>query len=197
LNANGSSAARKVVLARLMSESADGDWKAFTRLYAMTSPQLYGVMLRMTNYAQACEDLLQEVYITVWKRARRYDVNKAQVMTWLIAIARNRTLDWLRSQGAGMNQRLVDQDPEALDLAAGTATPEQSAQNAASETALENCLDTLSDEQRNAVVLAYLEGHSHAELAERLSSPLGTVKSWVRRGLDRLKTCLQGLGGAS
>jgi RNA polymerase sigma-70 factor (ECF subfamily) len=91
----------------------------------------------------------------------------------------------------------VDQDPEALDLAAGTATPEQSAQNAASETALENCLDTLSDEQRNAVVLAYLEGHSHAELAERLSSPLGTVKSWVRRGLDRLKTCLQGLGGAS
>ena len=197
MNANASSTAKQIVLLRLMTESANGDWKSFTRLYAMTSPQLYGVMLRMTNYAQACEDLLQEVYITVWKRADRYDADKAQVMTWLTAIARHRTLDWLRSQGAGMNQRLVDQDPEALDLAAGTATPEQSAQDAASETDLEHCLETLDGNQRNAIVLAFLEGHSHAELAEQLASPLGTVKSWVRRGLDRLKSCLQGLGGAA
>jgi RNA polymerase sigma-70 factor (ECF subfamily) len=197
VTATAPSAARQVVLARLMTESAAGDWKAFTRLYAMTSPQLYGVMLRMTNYAQSCEDLLQEVYITVWKQAGRYDGSKAQVMTWLTAIARHRTLDWLRAQGAGMNQRLVAQDPEALDLAAGTASPEQSAQAAASETDLEHCLETLNEDQRSAIVLAFLEGHSHAELAERLSSPLGTVKSWVRRGLDGLKTCLQALGGAA
>ena len=179
-----------------MTESAGGDWRAFTRLYAMTSPQLYGLILRMTNYAQTCEDLLQEVYITVWRRADHYDASQAQVMTWLIAIARNRTLDWLRQQSSGLNPRMSDQDPEALELAAGTATPEQSAHDAANETDLEHCLEQLSGEQRSAIVLAFLEGHSHAELAERLASPLGTVKSWVRRGLASLKTCLQALGGA-
>ena len=196
MSANANSLAKQSVLARLMSESAKGDWNAFTRLYAMTSPQLYGLMLRMTNYAQPCEDLLQEVYITVWHRASRYDADRAQVMTWLIAITRNRTLDWLRSRGSGLNPRLVEQDPEALDLAAGTATPEESAAAAATETELEYCLGQLSTEQHDAIVLAFLEGHSHAELAERLRSPLGTVKSWVRRGLASLKACLQGLGGA-
>ncbi len=194
---NTDAVSRQKVLARLMQKTARGDFQAFSMLYAMTSPQLYGVMLNITNYAQACEDLLQEVYLTVWRRADHYQPQKASVITWLVTIARNRTLDWLRSQGAGLEKMMADESPEALDLAAGNTNPEQMADSASRETYLAACLDKLSPQQRQAIMLAYLEGHSHAELAERLSSALGTVKSWIRRGLEKLKLCLQRQGGDS
>ena len=192
---NTDAASRQKVLARLMQKTARGDFQAFSMLYAMTSPQLFGVMLKITNYAQACEDLLQEVYLTVWRRAGHYHPQKASVITWLATITRNRTLDWLRSQHSGLEKLMVDKSPEALDLAAGNADLEHLTDNAYRESQLAACLDRLSPEQRQAIVLAYLEGYSHAELAQRLSTALGTVKSWIRRGLEQLKLCLQRLGG--
>ena len=192
---SGGTAGKQVVLARLMQRTAKQDWKAFSLLYSMTSSQIYGMMLSMTNYASACEDLLQEVYVTVWRKAGKYNADKAAVSTWLATIARNRTLDWLRSQSSGVNQRTVDQSVEALDLASVNDGPESWAETSGQRISLQDCMDSLTDEQRNAIQLAYFEGHTHAELAERLNSALGTVKSWVRRGLASLKTCLQGAEG--
>ena len=191
------SSGRAAVLARLMRRTADRDWQAFSLLYSMTSSQLFGLMLSMTNYAHACEDLLQEVYITVWRKAPDYQPDKAGVTTWLCTIARNRTLDWLRSETSRTGRYGSDQDVDALDLASGLDGPEKWTQNDSSQSALQACLENLSSDQRHAILLAYFEGHTHAELAERLNSALGTVKSWVRRGLVSLKNCLQGSGGGA
>jgi len=186
---------RAEVLARLMRRSADRDWQAFSMLYSMTSSQLFGLMLSMTNYAHVCEDLLQEVYITAWKKAGDYDPKKAAVSTWLCTIARNRTLDWLRSESTKAAKTGFVQDSHTLDLASGLDGPDQWAESDSSQTALQACLENLTSDQRHAILLAYFEGHSHAELARRLNSALGTVKSWVRRGLASLKVCLQSSGG--
>jgi len=189
------STARQETLSRLMERTAARDWRAFSLLYSMTSSNLYGLMLSMTNYASACEDLLQEVYLTVWRKAGRYEPDKAAVMTWLGTIARNRTLDWLRSQSSGTARLETEQSPEALDLASGLPGPESWTDSGQHEIALQHCLENLTGEQRHAIQLAFFEGHTHAELAQRLNSALGTVKSWVRRGLESLKLCLQGAGG--
>jgi RNA polymerase sigma-70 factor (ECF subfamily) len=191
---NRSVPTRQEILARLVQRTASGDWEAFTTLYTMTSSKLFGRMLYMTNFAHACEDLLQEVYLLVWRRAGQYQPDRAQVTTWLTTIARNRTLDWLRSQGAGVDGRTLDQDPEILELAAGTDAPEDLADMESSRTALTSCLNELGAQQRQVIFLAYVKGHTHAELAAQLDTALGTVKSWVRRGLQQLKACLQGSG---
>ena len=183
------------VLVRLMRKTAKKDWQAFSTLYSMTSSQVYGMMLGMTNYAAACEDLLQEVYVTVWQKADKYQEEKSAVSTWLTTIARNKTLDWLRSQSAGVQKQTIEKSPEALDLASVNPGPEHWAESSLYRISLQDCLDNLSDDQRNAIQLAYFEGHTHAELAERLNSALGTVKSWVRRGLGSLKLCLERSGG--
>ena len=172
-------ASRQKVLAGLMKRTAQDDWQAFGMLYSMTSSQLFGLMLSMTNYANSCEDLLQEVYLTVWKKAGDYQPEKAGVTTWLCTIARNRTLDWLRSQAASAAKEGSQQSADAVELSAGTAGPEQLAQISSESTTLKSCLDNLSTEQSRAIVLAYFNGHTHAELARLLDSALGTVKSWA------------------
>jgi len=133
----------------------------------------------------------------VTSKAGKYNADKAAVSTWLATIARNRTLDWLRSQSSGVNQRTAEQSVEALDLASVNDGPESWTESRGQRISLQDCMDHLTDEQRNAIQLAYFEGHTHAELAERLNSALGTVKSWVRRGLASLKTCLQSAEGST
>lgn len=186
---------KQEVLSRLMKRTAKQDWQAFSLLYSMTSSQVYGMMLSMTNYAAACEDLLQEVYVVVWRKADKYQADKAAVTTWLATIARNKTLDWLRSQSSGVQKQTIEQSPEALDLASVNPGPEHWAESSLYRISLQDCLDGLSDDQRNAIQLAYFEGHTQAELAQRLNTALGTVKSWVRRGLESLKLCLERSGG--
>lgn len=96
------------VLIRLIQQTAKKDWQAYSLLYSMTSSQLYGMMLSMTNFAAACEDLLQEVFVTVWQKAGKYQPEKASVPTWLATIARNKTLDWLRSQSSGVQKQIIE-----------------------------------------------------------------------------------------
>jgi RNA polymerase sigma-70 factor (ECF subfamily) len=179
----------------LLRKSARGDWQSFSVFYAMTSPRVFGLILHMTNYSQACEDLLQEVYIKVWKQADNYTPDKARVTTWLTSIARNSTIDWMRSQKSGMDRLTTDQSPEALDLAGGV-DPEDETEAIASEESLARCMDLLSDPQRQVIFLAYGQGLTHAEMVNKLGSPLGTVKSWVRRGLESLRNCLRRTGEA-
>lgn len=178
-----------------MRKTARRDWQAFSMLYAITSPRLFGLILHMTNYSEGCEDLLQEVYIKAWRQADRFDPEKSKVTTWLSAIARNRTIDWMRSQTSGMNRFTSNQSPEAMELAGGI-DPASETERLDEHSGLKVCMDQLSTPQRQAIFLSYLKGHTHSELVDKLGSPLGTVKSWVRRGLESLKACLERTGGA-
>ncbi|WP_284616194.1 sigma-70 family RNA polymerase sigma factor [Aquabacterium humicola] len=186
------------VLAQLLSRAALGDRAAFKQLYDATSAHLFGVLLRIQRDRAVAEDLLQEVYVSAWKAAGSFDAQQAQPLTWLTHIARNKAIDSLRraqtqprlesvhaaddeDDRPDLDQRLADDGPGPVDLL----------QRAADARQLAHCMQGLSAQQRQSVALAFFDGLSHAEVAEQLREPLGTVKSWVRRALMSLKTCLE------
>ncbi|HWB49907.1 MAG TPA: sigma-70 family RNA polymerase sigma factor [Stellaceae bacterium] len=173
-----------LLLQELLRKTAAGDSAAFATLYKQTSAKLFGVAVRIAGRGEIAEDALQECFVLVWRRAREYDPQRGGVMSWLIAIARNCTIDSLRRRGARPEGHAVPE--EALrQLAAPDAT-----ERGAELRALHSCLGELEEKPRQAVMLAYLYGLSREELAARLAVPVGTVKSWIRRSLDRLKRCL-------
>jgi RNA polymerase sigma-70 factor, ECF subfamily len=184
-------------LSDLLARTALKDRAAFEALYAATSAHLFAVALRIVTRRDRAEDVLQEAFINVWHHAGSYSAAVASPMTWLISVTRNKALDLLRSVKVADRATVDDQmsyelqadsrpDPSAL-LDAGMA-----------QLHIEQCMADLSPQQRQALALAYFHGLSHSELATQLASPLGTVKAWVRRGLDKLKTCLEArnVGGA-
>ncbi len=131
---------------------------------------------------------MQEVYVSVWHRAATFDAERASPITWLATMARNRAIDRLRS-----GRRMRDSAP--LDLAAeiadDRATPEGDALASDSARRLHGCMDGLEGRQQTAIRAAFFDGLSYSELAARGSVPLGTMKSWIRRGLQQLKSCLE------
>lgn len=176
---------RNLRLAGLLHRCARGDQAAFRELYALTSPQLLAVLLRMLRSRDQAEDVLQEVFISVWRNAAEYDAAKGRVLTWLASIARYRALDQLRRR-----------PPPAADQALLEDLPDEQAEDdygPAEVRRLEACLDRLADGQRRSLSLAYFDGLSQQEIARTLRTPLGTVKAWVRRGLEALRQCLDGL----
>jgi RNA polymerase sigma factor (sigma-70 family) len=189
--------ARSRELAQLMSRSALGDRAAFARLYELTSGQLFAVVLRIQRDRSTAEDLLQEVYVNVWKAMGGFDAAQSQPMTWLTSIARNKAIDSLRRAQAQPRLESVhrddDDDRPDLDqhLADESPGPTELLQQAADARELGRCMQGLSAQQRQSVALAFYDGLSHAEVAEHLREPLGTVKSWVRRALMSLKSCLE------
>ena len=159
---------------------------AFRTLYDLTSAKLFGVILRICNDRAAAEEVLSEVYLTIWKRAGAFEPGRASPISWLATIARNRAIDWRRSARRAPSVPL-DEAPEVADdraSAIDTLLQDESAR------ALHLCLDALDEKQRFAIRTAFFDGLTYAELAERQAVPLGTMKSWVRRGLLRLKDCL-------
>ncbi len=187
-------------LAALLSRVALGDRLAFASLYQRTSAQLLGQILRVERNRGAAEEVLQDVYVKVWRSAASYDGRLGQPGTWLGSIARNSAIDSLRrrqSQPKTLSTTVYgddDRDDRDLlqDFASQEPGPEQQQEQSDSAQALRRCLAVLSGEQSQAVALAFYQGLSYAEVADHLSQPLGTVKSWVRRGLIALKGCLQG-----
>lgn len=185
-------------LAQLLSRSGLGDRAAFARLYERTSGHLYAVVLRIQRDRALAEDLLQEVYVSVWKAAAGFDAARAQPMTWLTSIARNRAIDSLRRAAAQPQLESTtpaDDDDERGDRLDGVADdapgPLDLLGRACDARELTQCMQHLSAPQRQSVALAFFDGLSHAEVAERLREPLGTVKSWVRRALQTLRGCLE------
>jgi RNA polymerase sigma-70 factor (ECF subfamily) len=170
-------------LALLLHRCARADQAAFRELYALTSPQLLAVLLRMLRSRDLAEDVLQEVYLSVWRNAGEYDAAKGRVMTWLASIARYRALDQIRRAPPAGDPALLEDLPDEL--------PEDG-YGPAEGRRLEDCLEGLADGQRRSLALAYFDGLSQDEVAKTLRAPLGTVKSWVRRGLESLRRCMEG-----
>ncbi|MBA3880374.1 MAG: RNA polymerase subunit sigma [Sphingobium sp.] len=179
--------AARAKLAELLWRIGQEDRSAIAPLYTLTSAKLFGICLRICGERQAAEDVLQEVYLIVWKRAAGYDPGRASPITWLATIARNRAIDWRRAQG---NRAMAVLD-EALPVADDRPLASDVMLADESDRRLHLCLDQLEDKQRDAIRTAFFDGVTYAELAERLGVPLGTMKSWVRRGLMRLKECVE------
>ncbi len=172
----------------LLRAVGTGDRAAFAALYAQTAAQLFGVALRMLRQRDRAEDVLQESFVTIWQRAGDYDPTKGAPLTWLITVLRHRAIDALR-RSARQPERLAEPEEALLALVAG---PADSADRGSDLRALQNCLGELGPEQRRAMLLVYAYGLTQEELAARIATPLGTVKSWIRRSLERLKKCLDG-----
>jgi RNA polymerase sigma-70 factor (ECF subfamily) len=173
-------------LAALIGAVAAGDRAAFRAVYERTSAKLYGICLRLLGSEAEAEDVLQEAYVTVWRNARRFDSAKASAITWLAVIARNKAIDRLRrrrpvADGLEAAAEVPDEGP----LATAVIEQKDDARR------LAHCLDELDERARVMIRAAFLDGASYPELAEREGVPLGTMKSWIRRGLMRLKGCLE------
>jgi len=175
-------------LVALLSACAQGDRAAFERLYRQTAAKLFGVALRIVRQEDLAEDVLQDCYIRIWNRAADYREGLAAPMTWMASIVRNRALDWLRRP----NLEVIDIDGELIGAVAGGGPgPLAALEQTRDGAALARCLAELEPKQREAILLSFHAGLSHSELSAQLHQPLGTVKTWVRRGLAKLRTCLE------
>jgi RNA polymerase sigma-70 factor (ECF subfamily) len=175
-------------LALALGRAGEGDRGAFRLVYEATSAKLLGVCLRILSDRQLAEDVLQDTYLTVWKKASTFDATRASPITWLVTIARNRSIDRLRS-AAPMRRSAPVEDAHDLADSAPLASDVIEASDEAGR--LHVCLDTLEDRVRAAIRTAFLEGVTYDTLASRENVPLGTMKSWIRRGLLRLRSCLE------
>ena len=176
-------------LFRLIALSGQGDKAAFQDLYDATSSKLFGLSLRILNRRDLAEEALQDAFINIWHHAQNYRPEKAAVMTWMTTIVRNKCFDLLRA--LPQEAQLID-EASLDDWASNDLGPLEKATEKSESKALLNCMNALAPLQRQAIVLSYFHGMAHEQLAKHLIQPLGTVKTWIRRGLTALKDCLQG-----
>lgn len=184
MNAAGPGAAQ---LSALLLRVADGDRPAFQAFYDRTSAKLFGVILRILVERQESEDVLQDVYVSIWRKAATFDPARASPITWATTIARNRAIDRLRARPRA--QVPVDQ---AYDLADDGPAPDAGLSHAQDVQRLSAALAALEPRHAAAIRACYFEGVTYDELATREQVPVGTLKSWVRRGLIRMRSALEG-----
>ena len=169
----------------LISRCGTGDRTAFRRLYDLQAPRLYGQALRLTRQPQLAADAVHDALLQVWRGSSRFDPSRGAAETWLSSLLRYRAIDILRKRGReSYGTEPADEPDTGQDPLDQLVAAEEG-------TALRRCLDQLDEAQRRVVLLAFVDGLSHSELAARLKSPLGTVKSWVRRALLNLRRCLE------
>jgi RNA polymerase sigma-70 factor (ECF subfamily) len=175
-------------LTDLLQRLADGDEGALEPLYRSTSAKLFGICLRILKDESEAEDILQEVYVTVWRKAALFEAGLASPITWLAMIARNRAIDRLRKL-RGVEP--FDPASEVFDSADPGASPLQALEDDEARRRLEECLAGLEPKYAAALRAAFFGGSTYADIAEETGTPLGTVKGWIRRSLLALKKCLE------
>lgn len=174
--------------ARLVSAlhlTAQGDASALRDVYDRTSAKLFGICLRICGDRQAAEDILQDVYVKVWRRASAFDAERASPISWLATIAHNAAIDWRRAHP----DRAAD-DERWTAVADDAPLADAMLEKDEARRRLLACLDGLEPGQSAAIRRAYLDGMTYQQYAEETGTPLGTIKSWIRRGMQKLKACL-------
>ncbi len=183
---SGPEVSPRAQLVALLLASAEGDEASFSELYRRTSAKLFGVVLRICANRGMAEDVLVEVYLTIWRRAGAFDAGRASPITWMATIARNRAIDAMRRlpRAQMVDVEVAGQVADTAPLAeARLIETEDDAQ-------LHLCLDQLEEPHAGAIRAAFFKGLTYSQLADAMTVPLGTMKSWIRRGLARLKECL-------
>ncbi|WP_395373318.1 sigma-70 family RNA polymerase sigma factor [Marinicella sp. W31] len=173
---------------KLLSATALGDRRAFEKQYRETSGQLLAVSLQLLKRKDLAEEALQEAFVSVWHNAAEYRQERGTVLTWMVSIVRYRALDILR--GKKLGKESSDQSQPEVELE-DPQNPESEWFKQRQRVKLDECMDHLDKPQANAISLAYFRGFSHTEVCQHMASPLGSVKSWIRRGLQLLKRCLE------
>lgn len=173
------------------------DAAAFRSLYDAASPKLFGFALRILNKRELAEEALQESFVNIWNNAASYQASLAAPMTWMTTIVRNKAFDLLRrlDDTVEIDADTFDKDVVAA-LESPEATPIEALQMSGDARALARCMSRLEGLHRQAIALAFYHDLSHSEVAEQMKLPLGTIKTWIRRGLERLRNCLSALEGA-
>jgi RNA polymerase sigma-70 factor (ECF subfamily) len=173
-------------ISKLIMRTALRDRLAFDQLYDRVSAKLFGVCLRVLKDREDAEEALQEVFVKIWTRADRFAMSAHSPMSWLVAIARNQAIDRLRARSRPSD------DPDAVsELSDPGPGPEEILMAEARKAAVERCLDELEDDRAAAIRGAYINGDSYSELAKRHDVPLNTMRTWLRRGLQKLRECLE------
>jgi RNA polymerase sigma factor (sigma-70 family) len=175
----------------LLDRIAVRDEAALKALYEHASSKLYGLAVRVVGNREWAEDVLQEAFMTIWRAAADYRASLSPPMAWLGLIVRSRGLDFLRRRTADRSGVTQELDEVLADTLEGDAPNPMDTTHASQQAwALHQCMARLDQRQREVVSLAYLRDLSHSELAEQLKLPLGTVKTWIRRGLEQLRVCM-------
>lgn len=169
----------------LLQQVAKGNNRAFEDLYEKTNAQLFAVALTMLKNKELAEEALQEAYVSIWYKADHYKTGQGTVLTWMISIVRYRALDMLRHKKVRQTHSASN-----FDSAYTSSEDGKNADDDLNSDKIHLCMDKLSIQQRQAIHLAYFNGFSHSEVVSHLESPLGSVKSWIKRGLDSLHRCL-------
>ncbi len=177
-------------LSALLARAADGDRAAFKTFYDRMSAKLFGVILRIVTERGEAEDVLQEVFVTIWRKAAEFDPSRASPVTWTATIARNRAIDRLRARASRPSAPLE----EAAEVRDHSPPADALIDADNSVLAINRALATLEPRHAAAIRSCYFEGCTYEALAQREGVPVGTLKSWVRRGLMRMKSELDGLG---
>lgn len=180
--------ANRSLLIAALARIPRGDRTALQTVYRLTSAKLFGVCLRILSERPDAEDVLQEVFVTVWRRAADFDPGRASPMSWLIAIARNRAIDRLRAERHARRMEPIDAVAAVADSG---VSADRVLESSEANVRLHGCLGELADHERTALQSAFFDGNTYEELAEQMDVPLGTMKSWIRRGMLKLKDCLE------
>jgi RNA polymerase sigma-70 factor (ECF subfamily) len=172
-------------LRTLLDRCAAADSSALERLYELASPLLFAALTRILRRRALAEEALQDVFVSIWQRAAQFQASRGRPMAWMMSIARYRAIDLLRHERSA--PVLVPDLPDRADgddkEEAGSWTPAVGL--------LDRCLGLLNEQQRSCLELAYVGGNSHEEISRLTGNALGTVKSWIRRGLQSLRKCLE------